>query len=295
MTPAADGHLHWSVPHPLDETQQGAELRATIDGRHAAAPLWSLSIVSHGHLRSIRRMLAELACFYRPGRFEVVVTINDAESDPAADLSTIWPGPLRLIRNASPKGFSANHNNAARLCHGELLAILDPELRFGDDPFAVLEQQLLQPGARLLASPTIVNARGEVEDNARELITPVALLRRYVMGGRHRRRLPGDRDATDWIAGLFIAVAREDFVELRGFDERYFLYCEDADLSIRARNHGFDVVAVRTAPVTHEAQRMSGRSPRYFLWHAASLLKHWTSSAFWTYLLSGDKNAPPRP
>jgi N-acetylglucosaminyl-diphospho-decaprenol L-rhamnosyltransferase len=293
VTPSADGHLHWSVPHPQDETLQQHGQGIAVDER-GDVPRWSLSIVSHGHLPSIRRMLGELAPFYRPGRFEIVITINNAEPDPATDLARIWPGPLLLTRNTAPQGFAANHNNAARLCRGELLALLDPELSFGEDPFAALEAPLLEPGARLIASPTIVNARGDIEDNARELITPAALVRRYLLGGRHQRRVLSERHAADWIAGLFIAIAREDFAQLRGFDERYFLYCEDADLSIRARNQGFEIAAIHSAPVIHEARRMSGRSPRYFLWHATSLLRHWLSAAFWTYLLKGGKSASQR-
>ncbi|MDB5972488.1 MAG: glycosyl transferase family 2 [Hydrocarboniphaga sp.] len=265
-------------------------------GEHSpVAPLWSLSIVSHGHLVSVRRLLADLARFYQPGRFEVVITINDSELDPADDLTRIWPGPLLITRNDRPRGFAANHNSAAQMCRGDLLAILDSDLSFGADPFQVLEQHLLSPGSRLIASPTIVNVRGEVEDNARGLITPAALVRRHVFGGRHRRRVVNDRQPADWIAGLFIAITRQDFAQLQGFDERYFMYCEDADLSIRARNLGFEVAAIRTAPVIHEARRMSARKLRYFLWHATSLLKHWTSSAFWKYLLATKKSRPGNP
>lgn len=286
--------MYASVAHAQDEAPLSGEPCSVVDEHGVGVPRWSLSIVSHGHLPSIRRMLAELARFYVPGRFEIVITINHDERDPATDLARIWPGPLLLTRNTAPQGFAANHNSAARRCRGQLLAMLDPELSFGDDPFAALEQRLLEPGARLLASPTIVNASGQVEDNARELITPAALVRRYLLGGRHQRRVPSERHRADWIAGLFIAIAREDFARLRGFDERYFLYCEDADLCVRARNQGFDVAAIRSAPVIHEARRMSGRSPRHFLWHATSLLRHWTSAAFWTYLLKRGQSASDR-
>ena len=61
------------------------------------------------------------------------------------------------------------------------------------------------------------------------------------------------------------------FAELRGFDERYFLYYEDVDLCCRARLAGYDVLLDETACVTHDGLWDSHRNPRYLRWHLASM------------------------
>ncbi len=70
---------------------------------------------------------------------------------------------------------------------------------------------------------------------------------------------------------MFMLFRADTYRQLSGFDEHYFLYYEDVDLCRRLRQAGYEVVLVPQASVVHFAQRQSRRSPRHFLWHAASL------------------------
>jgi hypothetical protein len=45
------------------------------------------------------------------------------------------------------------------------------------------------------------------------------------------------------VAGMFMLLRREAFAQVGGFDERYFMYCEDFDLCARLRLAGWHVVA----------------------------------------------------
>jgi N-acetylglucosaminyl-diphospho-decaprenol L-rhamnosyltransferase len=63
------------------------------------------------------------------------------------------------------------------------------------------------------------------------------------------------------------------FRELRGFDERYFLYYEDVDLCRRLRKRGYEVVLVPSASAVHDARRESHRNLRHLSWHLASIAR----------------------
>ena len=134
-------------------------------------------------------------------------------------------------------------------------------------------------------SPSVIDNEGRTQDNARRIVTPLSLLRRYGLGYR-KRPTPSIREATPvaWVAGLFMAVRRNSMRELGGFDEGFFLYCEDTALCMRMWNSGGQVYLVPEPGVSHVARRMTLRNWRHFAWHLQSLARMWSSAEFWRFV-----------
>lgn len=246
-----------------------------------ATPEWTLSVVSHGHGTAVRQLLLALARCLDPGRYEILLTLNLPEAE--APLVEAWPGALRLIRNTRPQGFGTNHNSAFRQARGHLLAAIDPDLRLAEDPFPPLSEALADPAVGIV-STRVLDEHGAVADHARSLPTLARLLRRHAAGEPSSYDRALDRELeVHWVAGLFMALRRETFERLGGFDPRYHMYCEDVDLCLRAWNAGLAVRVVPAAWVTHPARRQTFRRTRHFLWHARSLARLWTSPTFRTF------------
>lgn len=89
-----------------------------------------------------------------------------------------------------------------------------------------------------------------------------------------------------WLAGMFLAFPAAAFRRIGGFDERFFLYCEDYDICVRLVLDCRQLLKVPTARVIHAAQRDSHRSVRHLRWHLQSLAKVWASGAYWRLLVS---------
>lgn len=244
----------------------------------ALPPEWTLSVVSHGHLSSIRLLLRDLARVLDPDRHELILTLNLPE--PAEQIDGIWPGRLTIIRNQAPRGFAANHNAALRRARGRWVAVIDPDLRLRADPFPELAVALEDPVCGI-TSTIVCDELGAVSDHARRAPTAFELLRRRVRCGprMYDHSLTRAIDV-DWIAGLFMAMRVDTFRQLEGFDERFFMYCEDVDLCLRAWNAGLAVRVVPAAAATHQARRRTLKNPRHFLWHCRSLLRLWTSTSY---------------
>jgi GT2 family glycosyltransferase len=239
-----------------------------------AAPAFTISIISHGQGRYCAQLLADLAQHSAGALARVVLTLNIPEElrpDPQL------PFPVQVLRNEQPRGFGANHNQAFRHCQTPLFAVLNPDLRLAVDPFPALARWLADPATGIVA-PVVREPDGSVADFVRPLVTPWEVLRRRI------GRTPAQPDAPpDWIAGMFLAFRRETYAELGGFDERYFLYCEDVDICARARLHGLALRIAAEATVTHQAQRASRRSWTRMRMHVASLLRLWSSPAYRAY------------
>ena len=104
------------------------------------------------------------------------------------------------------RGFSKGTNQAASMGKGALLCFVNPD---GD-----LTSECLDGLERAFEDPEVVAAGPE---------TTVPIL---------------DRPGRTVLSGCCMAVRRDAFESLGGFDERYFMYCEDCDLSLKLHTLG---------------------------------------------------------
>lgn len=233
------------------------------------------SVVSHGQQHLLQQLIAGLHQV-RPALLkQLIVTLNMPEPD--LQLPRDISFDVITVRNDRPLGFGANHNQAFRRCETEWFAILNPDLIFTTDCLAELVRTARSQDG--LVAPLVFDTDGEIADSARLIPTPLSILRRR-LDVRARKQ---EREF-DWLAGMFLLVRREAFASVGGFDERYFMYCEDVDLCLRLQLAGWRIKQIEHAHVVHGAQRASRRQARHLIWHLKSMALLWTSSAFWDYL-----------
>ncbi len=230
----------------------------------------TVSIVSHRQGDLVRALLADLDAVSGHSIAKAVITINTAE--PQLTLNDGYRFPIHIIRNTEPKGFGANHNAAFQQCGTDWFLVLNPDLRFSTDPIAPLLAQA-DPATGLLA-PRVIEPGKQAPEPHRRLLTPAELILR-------RMRPPAVLAKPDWVAGMFMLFRASAFRQVAGFDPRYFMYVEDADICARLKLAGWQLCAVDSVRVTHDARRASWRDRRALIWHVTSLLKWWLSPAFW--------------
>jgi N-acetylglucosaminyl-diphospho-decaprenol L-rhamnosyltransferase len=240
------------------------------DPRDVQRPV-TVSIVLHGQWRMAQPLLDDLQRYCPALIDRVVLTVNLPES--AIDTSG-WDLPIHRIDNHTPRGFGANHNAAFAHCRSPWFLVLNPDIRLGSN---VLTPLLAQAAPRAgLLTPRILEPGKQDPEPFRRLLTPLELWTRRRTG--HRPPLH-----PDWVAGMFMLLRHQAFTEVGGFDERYFMYCEDFDLCARLRLGGWQLQITHELSVLHDAQRASNASLKPLLWHVASFIRVWTSPAFWRY------------
>lgn len=201
----------------------------------------------------------------------VIVTLNVAEDWPVAP-GDEWPFVLEIRVNRAPLGFSTNHNRALNGAQECFVCVLNPDVRLcPEEPFKALLDTASDSGVGC-AYPIQVNADGRRQDSERALPTPFALVLRRLL---HR-----SESRVDWVNGACLVLPRAVWNLIGGFDERYFMYCEDVDLCLRVRLLGL-TLARAPARVEHEGARLSRVQLRALRWHVASLLRLWRSPTYW--------------
>lgn len=200
------------------------------------------------------RCLAALRC-QTDGRFEAVIVANGADPAPVRALVTD-DARFRVLALAKNLGFAAGCNRGAAMQTGRptppFVAMLNPDAFAAPDWLAALRAATgRHPVAGAFASLQRRDADPAVADGLGDEMAPVGLAWR---GGEGRLVPPRDhlREGPCFSACAAAALYRRAAWEAAdGFDEAYFCYLEDVDLSARLRLLGHGVVFVPTAQVRH--------------------------------------------
>lgn len=208
-----------------------------------------------------------------------VIVLDNASSDGSCDQLPKLDCPLQAVKNVANVGFAAACNQGARLCDGDFLLFLNPDTR-------------LLPGSLKMPLQTI-----QQPENSRIGICGVQMLGCSGQVARHCARFPSlgnivakmlgislvwpstgmamlewnhlQSRQVDQVMGAFLLVRRKVFDTVNGFDERFFLYFEDVDFSLRVRQAGWENYYLADAKIFHEeggtSKQIKGRRLSYFL------------------------------
>jgi GT2 family glycosyltransferase len=236
-------------------------------------PEITISLVSHGHDEMVQRLLRRL-CESHGGRIEHVILTHNLPASRIEPPTGGWPFRFTELFNPRPAGFGANHNRAFASCTTEFFCVLNPDVELGGaELWTELVKQARRPGTGL-AYPVLLNPDGSRQDNERETVTPAALI------GRHLLKRP--RRSIDWVSAAFWLVPAFVYRRLGGFDESFFMYCEDTDFCLRLRLAHWQFRRADVA-VVHHARRSSRKSGRHLAWHLRSLMRLWTGPVLRRY------------
>ena len=193
------------------------------------------------------------------------VVVDNASADGSAGLVERFAPRVRLVRNAENVGFGRGINQGAAATTAPLLLIVNPDCRLQEKAFETLANEFGAHPRCAVAGPRVLDPDGAPQGSARgdpDMLTGVfgrtSAVRRLLPWLPVSRRNVADEAATatgsmavDWVSGACMLIRRDAFAAVGGFDERYFLYWEDADLCRRLRARGYETRYVPSAAAVH--------------------------------------------
>ncbi|HAS3607715.1 TPA: glycosyltransferase family 2 protein [Vibrio cholerae] len=240
-----------------------------------------ISVINHGHdeLITSRDTLAALAKNY---------TVVLRSNTPPTDTLTHYcmNAGIHLIHDGHTKGFAANNNAVFEHCQNKLgITNKDYFLALNPDVDVTTEsiEKLLSLSIARDSDISAINlfrdeALTEYDNSIRrhhKLLSPIKSL----LG--MKRTDVYDKDAIsepidiDWAAGSFLLFKVDSYRKLGGFDEKYFMYFEDADICRRANQLGQKVVYFPKIRAVHTAA-LKNRNllSKHTIWYMCSLIKY---------------------
>lgn len=181
-------------------------------------------------------------------------------------------------------GFGAGHNLAFQHLtqKSDIHIIINPDTYFDGKEIRDFLLWLSENQAISLAVPQVFFPNGTLQYTVRNIPTPMTLLkRRFNPRGIFDKFISKDefrdanfKDATEipFSHGCFFIFKTNVYEKLDGFDERFFMYMEDVDIFIRAKEFGKTVINPNYK-IYHEYRKGSSKNSKLLFWHISSAIK----------------------
>ncbi len=219
---------------------------------------------------------------------QVIVVDNDSTDGSATGLETRHSG-VRVIHLRENLGFAAANNLGIKSCNSDWIALLNPDAFPEPDWLAALLRATRSYpkysfwGSHMInaADPNLMDGTGDTYH-----VSGFAWRRDEDKSTTQCSNEPHEIFSPCAAAALY---RRDCFLEVGGFDERYFCYLEDVDLAFRLRLTGYRCLCVPDAVVYHVGSAITGRHSDFAIYHGHrnlvwTFIKNMPGGMFWLYL-----------
>ena len=212
-----------------------------------------LEVCLHSVLRAVGNIDAE------------VIVVDNNSADGSCDIVREKFRSVLLIENKDNKGFSKANNQGVAIAKGEYILFLNPDTVMPEDFFTkTLAYMDTHPEAGAIG-PRLIDGKGQFAPDAKKsfpslsvaLFKTTGINKIFNKSGYFNKYYAvhvGEREvaAVDVLSGCCMMVRRKAMDEAGGpFDEDYFMYCEDVDLSYRIEKAGYKNIYFPEAELIH--------------------------------------------
>lgn len=210
------------------------------------SPLVSIIIVTFNSQKDIKTCLGALDKIEYPN-YEIIVVDNNSSDD---TLKVIAEFPsVRLVANKINYGYAKGNNLGVKQANGKLIAIINPDTFVTPSWLGFLVKELEQPNV-VACQPKILLKSDKKLINCLGKSTNF-LGFDYLVGYREKDSSLVTQDISSF-SGSAVVMKKKAFEELGGFEEYFFMYYEDGDLSWRIRLSGGLIRLVPESVVYHD-------------------------------------------
>jgi len=213
----------------------------------------SIIMVSYNTKAVLRKAIQHVYQSTGLESFEIIVVDNDSHDGSSEMVASEFP-QVKLIQNPANVGFAAGNNPGIEAAKGEYILLLNSDAYVFDNSLqATVNYMEAHPETGIMGAQLICED-GSPQPSAREF--PTVWRKIKVLSGWDSRHssyesyydyyreedlgAPEPR-AVDWVPGTYFAIRREALNDIGLLDERFFMYYEEVDYCLRARDAGWRI------------------------------------------------------
>ncbi|SDB26665.1 hypothetical protein SAMN02910317_01321 [Ruminococcaceae bacterium FB2012] len=252
---------------------------------------YSVSIVTYNSIDDIGEVLN---CLQKSDIFQDIETfvIDNCSTDGTVDYVVKNYPFVKVIKNKRNGGYGYGHNAAIGKIHSKVHFIINPDIRFDTELIRKTGNFLLNSKSTVICTPEMVSENGDF------VFPPKAQPKLHLIFARFFRKIrffekwrkeysmhekvmnnDGKPFNIDFCSGAFMAIKTKYYKKVKGFDDRYFLYYEDADLTRKLLKYGA-CKCVPSLSVIHEGKRAAYHSLKCSMIMISSMVKYFSKWGF---------------
>lgn len=240
------------------------------------------SIVTYNNSNIIYECIQSILAQTQGMDFTLYVVDNGSTDQTVDIIRNSFDGQVKIIENGRNLGFGRGHNRVIEEIKSDYHAVINPDITLAQDTIGELCRYMENNKDVLMVTPKILN-----EDGTEQFLPKYCPTIRYVIVSklkpfRYLRKRYTRQEETftepaevEFCTGCFFVTRTAVIKELKGFDTRFFMYCEDADLSRRMRQRG-KIIFYPSVCATHKWGRDNTRSFKGVLRFLSSLFKYFS-------------------
>ena len=186
-------------------------------------------------------------------------------------------------------GFGKGHNSILHKLTSEnkFHLILNPDVSFHPEILEKLVLKMESNESISMIAPRVLNTNNELLYTARrypslfELIFRfLGIFKKFTTTGEYKNQNHKQSFSPDFVQGSFMLFKTEDLLQLKGFDNRFFMYMEDVDICKRIDQLGKIKLFYPKVEITHTHRKGSSKELRLFFIHISSIIKYFMKWGF---------------
>lgn len=246
----------------------------------------SFAIVTYNNEKEVSAIINNIENTVPSGYSSMIFVIDNGSSDETVSIikkSQTNFKNIKLIIPSTNKGFGAGNNEVLMYLNSDYHILVNPDITISSSKeIEKMIKYMDRHGNVGLLSPNILNTdmsnqklykrNPTVFDMALRFLSPNLMKKRQAWFV-HEETGYNKVGKIEHASGAFMFFRTKEFIKIKGFDERYFMYMEDADIT-RKVNINEEAIFFPYAYVVHEWQRESHKKKRYAIMTISSMFKY---------------------
>ena len=192
-------------------------------------------------------------------RFEIIIVNNNSPKPLPKNLKK----SVKIITNLKNLGYGKAVNQGVRIAKGEIILLANPDTIFLKDSISLMFKKITIDKKIGVIGPQLLSKEGKIlhsiasMPNLPDVLFAQSFLNKLWPNNYYSRKYwaigidKNKEQESDTVGGAVMLMRKSIFKKIGGFDERFFLYFEEADLCKRIKLAGYKIIYLPNAKVIH--------------------------------------------